>query len=153
MLTFTAREAKNRLGEVFRAAESETVEITNHGKPIVRIISIKNSESIQKSVASNHAQAMLDQIKFRISCEILARFSVDQIRKKSFENLTRWKENGSWSLAYDDWMAILEKKDDRKLIASMIGFDERSNQLRQSMPYVGLLDKSTVRKINEEVAG
>lgn len=148
MLTFTAREAKNKLGEVFRAAESETVEITNHGKPIVRIFSIKNAAAPQRNTNS---QDLLDQIKFKISCEILAQFSLDEIREKSLENLNRWKVKGTWSLAYDDWLSIINSKDDRKLIASMVGSDERSNQLRQSMPYVGLLDKSAVKKIHEKV--
>jgi len=148
MLTFTAKEAKNKLGEVFRAAESDTVEITNHGKPVVRIFSIKNSTSSKRNINS---QDLLDQIKFKISCEILAQFSVDEIRQRSLENLKRWKAKGTWSLAYDDWLAILNSNDDRKLITCMVGSDERSNQLRQSMPYVGLLDKSIVKKIHEEV--
>ena len=148
MLTFTAREAKNKLGEVFRAAESETVEITNHGKPIVRIFSIKNAAASQRSTNS---QDLLDQIKFKISCEILAQFSLDEIRQKSIENLSRWKAKGTWSLAYDDWLSILNSHDDRMLIACMVGSDERSNQLRQSMPYVGLLDQCAVKKIHEEI--
>ncbi len=148
MLTFTAREAKNKLGEVFRAAESTTVEITNHGKPIVHILSVKNSTSMQQN---RNSQEILDQIKFKISCEILSQFSLDVIRKKAKENLKRWKAKGTWSQAYDEWLSILDSKDDTTLISSMIGSNERSNQLRQSMPYVGLLDQTTVRKIHEEI--
>lgn len=35
----------------------------------------------------------------------------------------------------------------------MLGRDERANRLRQSPPYVGLLPREAVRKLNEEAAG
>jgi hypothetical protein len=34
----------------------------------------------------------------------------------------------------------------------MLGRDERANRLRQSPPYVGLLPREEVRKLNEEAA-
>lgn len=35
---------------------------------------------------------------------------------------------------------------------SMLGRDERSNRLRQSPPYVGMLPREEVRRLNEEAA-
>jgi hypothetical protein len=34
----------------------------------------------------------------------------------------------------------------------MLGRDERSNRLRQSPPYVGMLPRAQVEKLNEETA-
>lgn len=148
MITFTAKEAKNRLGEVFRAAESDTVEITNHGKPVVRVLSIGRSMDIDRT---HNSHDVLDSMKHRLSCEVLSRFSVNEIRDRAMENLDRWRSQGTWSKSYDEWLIILKSPDDRELISSMVGTDQRSNRLRQSMPYVGLLDQSIVRRIHEEV--
>jgi prevent-host-death family protein len=147
MITFTSKDAKNKLGDVFRAAESEDVVITNHGKPIVRVISIKNVEKMKSKVNSHD---LIDKMKHIISCEVLSRFSINTIRNRSIENLNRWKSQGTWSGAYDEWFQILESKNDQNLISSMIGMDQRSNRLRQSMPYVGLLDQHLVREIHEK---
>jgi hypothetical protein len=54
--------------------------------------------------------------------------------------------------AYDEWMEILGG-DDGALFAAMLGRDERSNRLRQSPPYVGMLPREKVAKLNEEAAG
>ncbi|TDK61212.1 hypothetical protein [Sapientia aquatica] len=96
-------------------------------------------------------QDTLDEIKLKISLEIVSRFDVFTIKKKSIENLLRWKSNGTWSVSYELWLTILNDRDEQKLIGCMTGLDQRSNQMRQSMPYVGLLDQSVVRKIHEEI--
>lgn len=149
MITYTAKEAKNQLGKVFRAAMSEPVEITNHGVPVVQVLSIAQINQLRQG---KNRQTVLDAVKHRISCEILSRFSLDDIRKKSIENLDRWRSMGTWGGAYDDWLQVINAGDDTKLIDCMIGSSERSNQLRQSIPYVGMLDKALVRKINEEIS-
>lgn len=149
MLTFTAKEAKNRLGEVLRAAESSPGQITNHGKPVVRILSVKQADKLMQ-VANQHD--LLDTMKHRISCEVLARFSIAVIRQQASDNLARWRANGAWSKAYDEWQAIIESNDDQRLVACMVGLDQESNRLRQSMPYVGLLDQARVKQIHEEIA-
>lgn len=149
MLTFTAKEAKNRLGEVLRAAESTTVEITNHGKPVVRILSVKQADKLMHGSVQHDA---LDTMKHRISCEVLARFSVPLIRQQARDNLDRWRKQGAWSKVYDEWLAIIDSNDDQRLISRMVGMDQESNRLRQSMPYVGLLDQALVRQIHEEIS-
>lgn len=148
MITFTSKEAKNRLGEVFRAAESQDVVITNHGKPIAKVISITNTE---KMYSQKNSHDQIDTMKHVISCEVLSRFSVGTIRERSLENLNRWKAQGTWSKSYDDWLEILQSNNDQSLISCMVGHDQRSNQLRQSMPYVGLLDQNLVREIHEKI--
>ena len=149
MLTFTAKEAKNRLGEVLRAAESMPVQITNHGKPVVRIMSVKQADKLMQGPNQHDA---LDNMKHRISCEVLARFSIAVIRQQARDNLARWRANGAWSKTYDEWQAIIESNDDHALVARMVGLDQDSNRLRQSMPYVGLLDQTRVRQLHEEIA-
>jgi len=39
------------------------------------------------------------------------------------------------------------------LFAVLLGRDEHSNQLRQSPPYVGMLPREEVTRLNEEAAG
>ena len=41
---------------------------------------------------------------------------------------------------------------DGQLFEAMLGRNEHSNQLRQSPPYVGLLPREVVRRLNEEAA-
>ena len=93
---------------------------------------------------------VLDDLKHAISMEVVSRFSVDEIRKKSRENLARWKRRGTWGAAYEEWSDLL-RSDDVDLIKTMIGRDDRSNRLRQSMPYVGLLSKSVVEALREKI--
>jgi antitoxin component of MazEF toxin-antitoxin module len=95
-------------------------------------------------------QVALDEFKRRISLELMARFSLDDIRRISRENLARWKSQGTWGKVYDEWSAILEGSDDA-LVKTIIGHDERSDRLRQSTPYVGLLPKDIVESLREKV--
>jgi hypothetical protein len=39
------------------------------------------------------------------------------------------------------------------MIRAMVGLDEKSNQLRQSIPYVGMLPKAIAKALDEEVPG
>jgi antitoxin component of MazEF toxin-antitoxin module len=94
----------------------------------------------------------LDELKRRIAADVTARCTANEIRARSLANLHRWKEMGSWVSAYDEWKAILEAGDDGLLFATMLGRDERSNRLRQSPPYVGLLPRDEVKRLNEEAS-
>ena len=94
--------------------------------------------------------ATLDRLKHALALETVRRFSTRQIRAKILANLHRWKASGAWVSAYDEWTAIAESGDDGALYAAMIGQDEESNRLRQSMPFVGLLPRDEVRRLNEE---
>ena len=94
----------------------------------------------------------LDELKRRLAGAIASRYSAQQIRAHSLANLHRWQMNGVWVTAYDEWKDILENHDDGKLFATMLGRDENSTRLRQSPPYVGLLPREEVERLNEEAA-
>jgi antitoxin component of MazEF toxin-antitoxin module len=95
----------------------------------------------------------LDELKRSIALEVVNRFSPSQIRAQILANLHRWKANDSWVSAYDEWKAIAELQEDGALFAAMLGRDENAVRLRQSMPFVGLLPKEEVRRLNEEASG
>jgi hypothetical protein len=91
-------------------------------------------------------------LKRALAVAVVARCPANLIRGHSLANLHRWKKRGSWVSAYDEWREILECGSDGELFATMLGRDERSNRLRQSPPYVGLLPRDEVRRINEEAS-
>jgi antitoxin component of MazEF toxin-antitoxin module len=95
----------------------------------------------------------LDEHKRRVAAAVVSRFTARHIRAHSLGNLHRWKANGVWNTAYDDWQRLLEHGDDGALFALILGRDERSNQMRQSPPYVGMLSREEVARLNEEAAG
>ncbi len=101
--------------------------------------------------ASSHAA--LDELKRKIAAEVASRFTPNLIRAHSLGNLHRWQQNGVWGPVYREWQTLIEEADDGELFAAMLGRDEHSNRLRQSPPYVGLLPREVVRRLNEEATG
>lgn len=93
---------------------------------------------------------VLDELKRAIAVEVTRRFSAAEIRAKILANLDRWQRQGAWCTAYDDWKRIAASGDDASLFAAMLGHDDEANRLRQSAPYVGMLPKEVVRRLNEE---
>lgn len=89
--------------------------------------------------AEKNPQTKLDAKKLNTAKRVLQRCSLAEIRKKSLANIARWIEQETWVSALDEWRALMEKGSDAEVIAVMIGTDQRSNRLRQSAPYVGLL--------------
>jgi hypothetical protein len=102
---------------------------------------------VRKSESSHE---VLDELKRMLSLAVVQRCTPREIRAQSLANLFRWKKQGTRGPAYDEWTEILERGNDGELFAAMLGRDDRSNRLRQSMPYVGLLPKEEVKRINEE---
>lgn len=98
-------------------------------------------------------KADLNALRSERAHEIVRRFTPREIRAKGLANLYRWKTNGTWCAAYDEWERILKDPDDGRLFAAMLGRDEDSVRLRQSAPYVGLLPADLVREMNEKMAG
>jgi antitoxin component of MazEF toxin-antitoxin module len=98
-------------------------------------------------------RAELEEHKRKLAAAVTSRFSAREIRARILANLHRWKRQGAWVSAYDEWRAIAEAEDDGALFAAMLGRDERSLRLRDSAPYVGLLPREEVKKLNEEAAG
>jgi antitoxin component of MazEF toxin-antitoxin module len=94
----------------------------------------------------------LDEHKRRIAAAVASSFTANHIRAHSLGNLHRWRANGVWVSAFDEWRYLMEHADDGELFAVLLGRDERSNRLRQSPPYVGLLPREQVERLNEEAA-
>jgi antitoxin component of MazEF toxin-antitoxin module len=118
--------------------EGDALELTEHGiRPLARR-------------SSSHLR--LDEVKRSLSLAVIRCCTPQEIRAQSLANLHRWKAQGTWVSAYDEWTEILEKGGDGALFAAMLGRDDNSNRLRQSMPYAGLLSQEEVKKINEEAA-
>lgn len=98
------------------------------------------------------AHGALDEHKRKLAAAVATRFPANAIRAHSLANLHRWRAAGAWVSAYDEWEQILRSGDDGELFAAMLSRDERSNRLRQSPPYVGLLPRDEVARLNEEAA-
>ncbi|MFZ2509130.1 MAG: hypothetical protein WAW79_11740, partial [Steroidobacteraceae bacterium] len=94
----------------------------------------------------------LDELKRSIALAVLRRFTPREIRAQILGNLYRWKCQGTWVPAYDEWRDLASREDDAALFAAMLGRDERAVTLRQSMPFVGLLSQDEVRRLHEEAA-
>jgi len=100
-----------------------------------------------------NSHAVLDELKRRIAVEVVAFFPSSVIRKHSLANLRRWRKQGVWVDAFESWRLLLTKGSDEALFAVMLGKDDRSVELRNSPPYVGLLEPEEVRRLNREVVG
>ena len=111
------------------------------------------ARSIRPASKSGTSRGMLDELKRLLSVAVVRRCTPQEIRAQSLANLYRWKSQGAWVSAYDEWTEILQKGEDGALFAAMLGRDDDSIRLRQSMPYVGLLPEEEVKRIYEEAAG
>jgi antitoxin component of MazEF toxin-antitoxin module len=105
---------------------------------------------IAPSARGGRSHLMLDELKRLLSLAVIRHFSPQEIRAQSIANLYRWKRQGTWVSAYDHWTEILQRGSDGELFNAMLGRDDNSNRLRQSMPYVGLLSQEQVKEIYEE---
>ncbi len=107
---------------------------------------------IRPAVRTASAHEILDEHKRKLAAAVVSRFPPQLIRAHSLANLHRWEKNGAWVSAYGEWRQIMESGSDSELFAAMLGRDEHSNRLRQSAPYVGLLPREEVSRLNEEAA-
>jgi hypothetical protein len=94
----------------------------------------------------------LDEHRRIIALAVVRNFTPREIRAQILANLSRWKGQGVWGGAYEEWRQIAATADDGTLFAAMLGRDDNAIRLRQSAPFVGLLPKEEVRKLNEEAA-
>jgi antitoxin component of MazEF toxin-antitoxin module len=95
----------------------------------------------------------LDELKRSLALAVIRGFTPRQIRAQVLANLHRWKHQGTWGPAYDEWQSIAQSEDDGLLFSVMLGRDENAVRLRQSMPFAGLLPEEEVRKLHEEAGG
>jgi hypothetical protein len=94
----------------------------------------------------------LDGLKRSIALAVVRDFTPVQIRAQILANLHRWQKQGAWVSAYDEWQNIARHGDDGELFAAMLGHDDTAKRLRESMPFVGLLPQSEVRRLHEEAS-
>jgi antitoxin component of MazEF toxin-antitoxin module len=142
-MRLTIRRIGNSLGVIVPRAtlhswglgEGDSLELTARG--------------IRPPTPPQSGHGALDEHKRKLAAAVAARFTANQIRAHSLANLHRWRASGAWVSAYDEWIGIL-RGDDGALFAVMLGRDERSNRLRQSPPYVGMLPREEVMRLNEE---
>lgn len=92
-------------------------------------------------------QTVLDAKKLASAKRVVQCCTVAQIRRKSLENINRWTSKGTWVSALDEWLLLMEHGSDQEVIAVMTGTDERSNRLRQSPPYVGLVEPVSLKDV------
>jgi hypothetical protein len=95
----------------------------------------------------------LDELKRSIALAVVRQFTPREIRAQILANLHRWRRQGAWVSAYDEWQDIAARGDDGELFAAMLGRDDNAVRLRQSMPFVGLLSQADVRRLHEEATG
>jgi len=95
----------------------------------------------------------LDELRRSIAVAVVARHTPREIRAQILANLFRWKQHGVWGRAYEEWHDIAVDDDDGRLFAAMLGRDEEAVRMRQSAPFVGMLPKEEVRRLNEKAAG
>ena len=106
-----------------------------------------------RPIATASSHRALDELKLSLALEVVRRFSPAQIRAQILANLRRWKASDAWVPAYDEWRTIAKSREDGALFAAMLGRSDDGVRLRQSMPFVGLLPKAVVHRLNEEAAG
>jgi len=145
-MKLTIRRVGNSLGvilpksvlDTWELGEGDSLELTERG--------------IHPPSRSAFSHQALDEHKRTLALAVVRRFTPQEIRAQSLANLHRWKRQGTWVSAYDEWQELIERGDDGALFAAMLGRDDHSNRLRQSPPYAGLLPRAEVRRLNEEAA-
>ena len=125
--------------EAWNVGEGDALELTERG--------------IRPTPRAGLSHQALDDLKRAIALAVVRRCEPGEIRAQILANLHRWKKQGAWVSAYDEWRDIARRGDDGELFAAMLGRDEDAVRLRQSMPFVGLLPQTEVRRLHEEAAG
>lgn len=125
--------------EAWGAGEGDQLEVTARG--------------IRPAGRRGLTHQALDELKRSIALAVVRQFTPNEIRAQILGNLHRWRRQGAWVSAYDEWQDIAERGDDGELFAAMLGRDDNAIRLRQSMAFVGLLSQEEVRRLHEEAAG
>lgn len=94
-------------------------------------------------MAGRNSHLLLDDLKLWLSQATLSSAELTTIRTQSLSNLQRWKAQGTWSPVYDEWLELMMHASDEHITRIMTDNGEEPNRLRQSMPYVGLVDEET----------
>ena len=138
------RRIGNSLGVILPRA---TLEAWGVGEGDVLELS---EQALRPPARGGFSHQQLDELRHALSLAVVRRHSPREIRAQILANLHRWQRQGAWVSAYDEWRRIAQVDDDGVLFAAMLGRDEESVRLRQSMPYVGMLSRAEVRRLHEE---
>lgn len=117
-----------------------------------RLVTISGvTVALGETSARQNQHTLLDAKKLASATRVVQCCTVEQIRRKSLENIERWNSNGTWVSAHDEWRALMEHGTDQEIIAVMTGTDERCNRLRQSPPYVGLVEPVALDEVRRRL--
>ena len=64
----------------------------------------------------------LDELKRSIALAVVRQFAPREIRAQILANLHRWRRQGAWVSAYDEWRDIATRGDDGELFAASFMF-------------------------------
>lgn len=118
------------------------------GRRTKRLVTISGvTVEFGETRARLNQQTLLDAKKLASAMRVVQCCTVDQIRRKSLANIERWNSAGTWVSAHDEWRVLMEQGTDQEVIAVMTGTDERCNRLRQSPPYVGLVEPVSINEV------
>ncbi len=121
------------------------------GKRVNRTLKLGGTRVyLGKTITIVRAQQRLDRLKLLMAQTVLQQHSIAEIRKSSLEALRRWKLRDSWNPAYSEWERLLRTGTDDEICEIMTSpKEEPCNRLRQSPPYVDLLDDETMERLRE----
>jgi hypothetical protein len=107
----------------------------------------QTEQNLNRSLQAVAGKPGIEDYRIAVAQTILERFSLQEVRQKSLENLSRWKAQGTWSGYYDEWMRLMLNGSDTEVITTMTSSDDMASRLRGASPYPGLLDEETVRAL------
>jgi len=103
---------------------------------------------MNKTITIESSQQRLDRIKLQMAKHVLQLNTITRIRDSSLNTLMRWKSQGVWNPSCAEWERILLHGSDKEIREIMsLEIEEPCNRLRQSAPYVDLLEDSFVQKL------
>ena len=90
---------------------------------------------------------ILDELKRINATIVLHTTDMAIIRAQSLETPDRWIAKGVWVSAFDEWHTLLTSGSDADIVRVMSRTTQTSNRLRQSGPYVALIDQELRREL------
>lgn len=106
-----------------------------------------------KKVSKPAGKPNKEKFRLAVATLILETFPIEVIRQRSIDNMNRWKSQGTWSLAYDEWMTLLTDGTDADVIEAMTAETDKASRLRSVHPYTGLLEQTVVQQLKHEILG
>lgn len=110
-------------------------------------------DKTEKKVSKPAGKPNKEKFRLAVATLILETFPVEVIRQRSIDNMIRWKSQGTWSFAYDEWMTLLTDRTDAEVIEAMTAETDKASRLRSVHPYTGLLEQTVVQQLKHEILG